>query len=304
MTSSAQSILEKPLRQLTEEEISLLTREDCRKFLKNKGMRRPSWNKSQAIQQVISLKALLEGKDGDDSDAAKWKSLKRMVVFSASDEPPPCGTSDSPESEKEQSGGGTTDIEEIILFGWKDLGEVGMHGDVGSLPAELAKKAVSPRRVAPEDAFEQMTIFYCGKANVYEKVSTEKAQSIMQFANSPKHLPLDKSFNGSMAWSFSSHVGATGGVVHFPPREMNAQGVPADLEGQLHRKESLQRYREKRKDSVIGRVKFKSRKEMGVSSRGLGILRGQQNNEAMIDRQLGKSTKGSSPPCGFAHGQG
>ena len=26
----------------------------------NTGMRRPSWNKSQAIQQVISLKALLE----------------------------------------------------------------------------------------------------------------------------------------------------------------------------------------------------------------------------------------------------
>lgn len=28
------------------------------------GMRRPSWNKSQAIQQVISLKALLEGRPG------------------------------------------------------------------------------------------------------------------------------------------------------------------------------------------------------------------------------------------------
>lgn len=31
-------------------------------------MRRPSWNKSQAIQQVISLKALLE--PASDSDAA------------------------------------------------------------------------------------------------------------------------------------------------------------------------------------------------------------------------------------------
>ncbi|KHN02747.1 Protein TIFY 4B [Glycine soja] len=29
------------------------------------GMRRPSWNKSQAIQQVISLKALLEPSDDD-----------------------------------------------------------------------------------------------------------------------------------------------------------------------------------------------------------------------------------------------
>lgn len=40
------------------------------------GMRRPSWNKSQAIQQVISLKALLEPSD-DDSGAG---ALRRAVV--------------------------------------------------------------------------------------------------------------------------------------------------------------------------------------------------------------------------------
>ncbi|KAI4373926.1 hypothetical protein MLD38_011983 [Melastoma candidum] len=300
--SSAQSILEKPLLQLTEEDISQLTREDCRKFLKDKGMRRPSWNKSQAIQQVISLKALLEGKGGDDSDAAKWKSLKRIVVSSsASDDAPPLGSSDSPESEKEQSGVGGTDTEDIIPFGRKDLAELGGHGDLGSFPTELAKETVSPRRIAPENASEQMTIFYCGKVNVYEKVAAEKAQSIMQFAECPKRLPLDKTFNGSMAiWSFSSYLGATGGVVHFPPRELNAHGVLAESVGQLHRKESLQRYREKRKD----RVKFKSRREMGLSSYGLGILRDQQSNKAMIDRKMGKSTKSSSPRWGFALGQG
>lgn len=40
------------------------------------GMRRPSWNKSQAIQQVISLKALLEPCD-DDSGAG---ALRKAVV--------------------------------------------------------------------------------------------------------------------------------------------------------------------------------------------------------------------------------
>uniref|UniRef100_A0A7N0TLQ7 Uncharacterized protein n=1 Tax=Kalanchoe fedtschenkoi TaxID=63787 RepID=A0A7N0TLQ7_KALFE len=58
--STPRSALDKPLHQLTEDDISQLTREDCRRYLKEKGMRRPSWNKSQAIQQVISLKALLE----------------------------------------------------------------------------------------------------------------------------------------------------------------------------------------------------------------------------------------------------
>lgn len=43
------------------------------------GMRRPSWNKSQAIQQVISLKALLE--PSDDSGAG---ALRRIVAS-----PPP-----------------------------------------------------------------------------------------------------------------------------------------------------------------------------------------------------------------------
>jgi len=35
--SPAKSILAKPLKLLTEEDISQLTREDCRKFLKDKG---------------------------------------------------------------------------------------------------------------------------------------------------------------------------------------------------------------------------------------------------------------------------
>ncbi|KAM7527220.1 hypothetical protein LguiB_030630 [Lonicera macranthoides] len=69
----SKSPLDKPLHLLTEEDISQLTREDCRRYLKEKGMRRPSWNKSQAIQQVISLKTLLE--TTSDSDAGTRKKL-------------------------------------------------------------------------------------------------------------------------------------------------------------------------------------------------------------------------------------
>jgi hypothetical protein len=46
------------------------------------GMRRPSWNKSQAIQQVLSLKALYE--PGDDSGAG----ILRKILVSQPPNPP------------------------------------------------------------------------------------------------------------------------------------------------------------------------------------------------------------------------
>lgn len=58
--------LNKPLEELTDEDVLQLTREDCRRYLKQKGMRRPSWNKSQALQQVLSLKGLLDSKSDDE----------------------------------------------------------------------------------------------------------------------------------------------------------------------------------------------------------------------------------------------
>ncbi|KAG6517388.1 hypothetical protein ZIOFF_020774 [Zingiber officinale] len=73
------SPLEKPLAELTEEDIAQLTREDCRRYLKAKGMRRPSWNKSQAIQQVISLKALLEGRPGCNDCPAGGEILRKYA---------------------------------------------------------------------------------------------------------------------------------------------------------------------------------------------------------------------------------
>lgn len=101
--TAAKSPLDKPLHQLTEDDIAQVTREDCRRYLKEKGtelgmglerrirrflclffelnlagagMRRPSWNKSQAIQQVIMLKTLLE--TTPDSDAAGARKRLRI----------------------------------------------------------------------------------------------------------------------------------------------------------------------------------------------------------------------------------
>ncbi|XP_024523063.1 protein TIFY 4A [Selaginella moellendorffii] len=50
----------KKLEELTDEDVMQLTREDCRRYLKEKGMRRPSWNKAQAVQQLLSLKSLCD----------------------------------------------------------------------------------------------------------------------------------------------------------------------------------------------------------------------------------------------------
>lgn len=41
------------------------------------GMRRPSWNKSQAIQQVIMLKTLLETTPDSDASARKRLCISR-----------------------------------------------------------------------------------------------------------------------------------------------------------------------------------------------------------------------------------
>ncbi|KAJ7521402.1 hypothetical protein O6H91_19G052000 [Diphasiastrum complanatum] len=66
--------LDKPLEELTDGDILQLTREDCRRYLKEKGMRRPSWNKFQAIQQVLSLKGLLDSTTPNEKEVHREDS--------------------------------------------------------------------------------------------------------------------------------------------------------------------------------------------------------------------------------------
>ncbi|XP_030456805.1 protein TIFY 4B-like [Syzygium oleosum] len=293
-------ILDKPLDQLTEDDISQLTREDCRKFLKDKGMRRPSWNKSQAIQQVISLKALLEGHGDDDAGA---KTLRKIVASSAEDPAPRANSnSNSPDSAKELSAGASVSefADEAVPYRRKDPPESAPHGgDVALAGADLERNAVSPRNVgAGEVTLGQMTIFYCGKVNVYDRVSPDKARAIMQLAASPIPLPLDDSSNGSAAiWSFPCHMQATSeNSCLLPPRAMVSHTTQTDMEGHMNRKVRLQKYFDKRKD----RGRFKSRKDAGPASSGLEMF---QIRMPFPDGQLSKNARTCAPQPGMAHGK-
>ncbi|KAJ1423847.1 Tify domain [Sesbania bispinosa] len=55
------------------------------------------------------------------------------------------------------------------------------------------------RGCATSGSFGQMTIFYCGKVNVYDGVSPDKARSIMQLAASPVQFPQDEPLNKNAA---------------------------------------------------------------------------------------------------------
>ncbi|KAG8658663.1 protein TIFY 4B isoform X4 [Manihot esculenta] len=227
--TSFRSILEKPLTQLTEEDISQLTREDCRKYLKEKGMRRPSWNKSQAIQQVISLKALLE--PSEDSGAG---ALRKILVSK------PPATSNSVHSIKEPSDTNNNAIsgsaDETAPSRQNDSPKATPPGPLDSQPGETDNKDSATRcNDAADGLVGQMTIFYCGKVNVYDGIPPDK-------------IPSDKH-----------------GFI--PPNAAVFQSTQTDVEGQANRRVSLQRYLEKKKD----RGRFKGRKNTGPTSSSLEV---------------------------------
>ncbi|KAL7226580.1 hypothetical protein ACSBR1_021638 [Camellia fascicularis] len=254
----SRSPLDKPLHQLTEDDISQLTREDCRRYLKDKGMRRPSWNKSQAIQQVISLKKLLETTSDSDAGARKKLYIPR----------PP----QNPHRVPKSSSVDTPICVESIPHRRKDPEESDISGDLSGRAVVAGNDSIPPRIASETNGpVGQMTIFYCGKVNVYDDVPAEKARTLMQLAASPVQFPLETPCDETTTRQslpchlLAAKVGPDSPGVILP----NLQTVNIADNWRLHREESsifrednpveglgsrkasVQRYREKRKDRYL-----------------------------------------------------
>nr|XP_019070142.1 protein TIFY 4B isoform X2 [Solanum lycopersicum] len=239
----SKSPLDKPLNQLTDDDISQLTREDCRRYLKQKGMRKPSWNKSQAIQQVISLKALLE----PDTDAGSRKKLhipradthvqRGKNTYGEPSEP-------VPDRRNQQ-----------------DKPDLSNHST--ALPVTVVDNSAPSRTIGSADKpVGQMTIFYRGKVNVYDDVPADKAQKIMCLASSPLCMPSETPSNATAAARHSAYCLQAANsklrldtvkmseVSRVPIEESNrlCNDNPGAVESPASRKASVQRYLEKRKE--------------------------------------------------------
>ncbi|KAL9255947.1 TIFY 4B-like protein [Drosera capensis] len=258
--TSARFILDKPLHELTEDDVSQLTREDCRRYLHDKGMRRPSWNKSQAIQQVISLKSLLE--------------------------PPP--PRPPPPVTATNTGTGTSSLSSSL----KELSAV--DGEALASASERSKeqydardkgvddKGVSLRSLETTDLSQrEMTILYRGKVNVYERVPEDQAQTILHLASTPMQFYRDEQTSRHSAqWAAPIQLHPSNSKFSvFPSHSrirrpfltdvgfdnegtnalLNESGCMPGVVGHSNRQVCLQKYREKKKD----RERFKIRERIG-----------------------------------------
>ncbi|XWS13711.1 hypothetical protein CRYUN_Cryun36dG0061400 [Craigia yunnanensis] len=298
-TASFSSILHKPLSQLTEEDISQLTREDCRKFLKEKGMRRPSWNKSQAIQQVISLKALLESNDYSGSGA-----LRKISV---SPPPPPVPPQNAAARVALNSGDSVKEAvfgEEESPYRRKDPPlETAPVGEMNCQGGDTDNKNLSPRSPCETNELGgQMTIFYCGKVNVYDGVPLDKDNLCSGNAARRSflcHVQAAGDKNGLVAsTALNPHTMQTEKMTEYQQQFREQGNISRDNDGQVNRKVSLQRYFEKRKDR--GRF-FKGRKNVGQTSSSLEMYLNHQVRTHNSNGQSSRSSPSSPPQSGLPH---
>ncbi|XP_024974592.1 protein TIFY 4B-like isoform X3 [Cynara cardunculus var. scolymus] len=281
-SASAMSPLDKPLHQLTEDDISQLTREDCRRYLKQKGMRRPSWNKSQAIQQVIMLKALLEPvPDSEDGG-------RRPYITSRQQQAPTTRVQKGTSADTEIS----LSAEESVPGHRNDMEKSDFVGDNDSAPTGIGG--------VTEEAKGQMTIFYSGKVNVYDDVPADK------LAASPLQFPQEAPFDGNILQAPGINVGTDFSAMLSPilqtvrladnyrlhKEESNMLREENSVEGSASRKASVQRYLEKRKD------RFKSKRKAGAPACAttIDVYLNHQIGNHNLHEQSSRSATCSPPP--------
>ncbi|KAE8694821.1 Detected protein of confused Function [Hibiscus syriacus] len=154
------------------------------------------------------------------------------------------------------------------------------------------KTTLSPRsRCETNELGGQMTIFYCGKINVYG-VPLAKARAIMHLADSPIDFTRDNLRNGNAAlrsllghlqaagdkndvasttMSSNSHTMQTEKMIEYqqPYMEKGNISSDSDIDGLMNRKVSLQRYLEKRKDRKNLEKGIRQRKGKGREGDGV-----------------------------------
>lgn len=253
----ARTNLEKPLEDLSHEDIMQLTREDCRRYLTEKGMRRPSWNKSQAIQQVLSLKKLFESGPNDEKISATTNGL-------------------NPDENSKESASisllyGSQPESHSVVFAGKDLDTINLEW-LGK--TDLPVLASQPLHIAQQNVFSssssvkqsaQLTIFYSGNVNVYEDVPVEKAQEIMLLAGSRNYPPSStcqssrNTQQNAVRAAYPSNPTNTPSIYGTGPplaagASSSVMSSPIHKESPITRKASLQRFLEKRKDRSRGKL--------------------------------------------------
>ncbi|OMP04921.1 protein TIFY 4B-like protein [Corchorus olitorius] len=104
-------------------------------------MRRPSWNKSQAIQQVISLKTLLES----SSDADAVEAPKKLYIPCPENPPRVISNSTVLVNEATQRNGIPVSVNESVPFPRPDPSKSDFSGDNSGRTGISGNDSVSPR---------------------------------------------------------------------------------------------------------------------------------------------------------------